>query len=296
MHFLVLIPLFLFSALSYATEDPHTIKNTKTGDTDTALEARLEYEDKAEHAAFGIIPHKPTYLLPFSYNDKIKQYDLYGEDAETQQLELEFQISFKMPLLVDIADSNISLFFAYSQVSFWQAYNFDNSSPFRETNYEPELFAQWDGDVDLGAGWKFKVATFGFTHQSNGRAEPLSRSWNRLESRLVAEQGNLVVAFNPWYRLEETDSKNNNPDLLDYFGHGQITAAYKLDEHTFSVSSRNNIESGFSKGSIEGTWSFPIHGKIRGYFKAFSGYGNSLIEYNYYTNTVGLGISMTDWL
>lgn len=290
MRFLILAPLLVFSSITMSAE------NTNSGKKSTALEDRIEYEENAEHAAFGIIPHKPTYLIPFSYNDKIKNYDIYGDEFEVNELEIEFQISFKMPLLVNINDSDISLFFAYSQVSFWQAYNFDNSSPFRETNYEPELFAQWDTDLNLGAGWTFKVASFGFTHQSNGRAEPLSRSWNRLEARATAEYGNLVVSVNPWYRFHESESDDNNPDLLDYFGHGKITAVYKWDAHTFSISSRNNLESGFSKGSIEGTWSFPIHGRVKGYFKAFSGYGNSLIEYNQYTNTVGIGISMTDWL
>ena len=72
--------------------------------------------------------------------------------------------------------------------------------------------------------------------------------------------------------------------------------AYKLNEHSFSLISRNNIESRFKKGSVEGSWSFPIHNRVKGYIKVFSGYGNSLIEYNQYTSTVGIGVSMIDWL
>ncbi len=266
---------------------------------DSALDNRLEQEAKNQESAFAIIPYKPTYILPFTFNQKIKDYQAYDEISDgddSQRLELKFQISFKMPLATNIADRPVSLYFAYSQVSFWQAYNFDNSSPFRETNYEPELFAQWHKTYDLGAGWKFKAASIGFAHQSNGRAEPLSRSWNRLEAKFAAEKGNFVVVVNPWYRFNETESNDNNPDLLDYYGHVKITAAYKLEEHTLSLISRNNLESGFSKGSIEGSWSFPLHGRLRGYVQLFSGYGNSMIEYDEYTNTIGLGISMTDWL
>lgn len=289
MRFLIFTALFIFPFT--CTAQQAQITDAK----ESPLQTRLEYEEKYQNLPFLIIPHKPNYLLPFSYNDKIQQNKAYGDDSNAQRLELEFQISFKIPLLVDIAESDISLYFAYSQVSFWQAYNVENSSPFRETNYEPELFALWDGGINLGAGWVFKAATLGLTHQSNGRSEPLSRSWNRLEGRLIAEHGNLVFAFNPWYRFKEDTDNDNNPDLLDYYGHGEIALAYKLNAHTFSVSSRNNIESRFSKGSVEASWSFPIYGKVRGYFKVFSGYGNSLIEYNQYTNTVGLGVSMADW-
>lgn len=290
VRFLPFFSFFLFSIASFAVQsDINTLEKSP-------IQTRIEYEEKVENSPFAIIPHKPTYLLPFTYNHNIKNYNIYENEDAPQQLELQFQISFKMPLLLDVADYDVSVYFAYSQMSLWQAYNSDESSPFRETNYEPELFAQWDGDIKLGNGWKFKAATFGFTHQSNGRSEPLSRSWNRLESRLVVEHGNLILAINPWLRFEESESEDNNADLLDYYGHGKLVMAYKLNEHSFSLISRNNIESRFKKGSVEGSWSFPIHNRVKGYIKVFSGYGNSLIEYNQYTSTVGIGVSMIDWL
>lgn len=264
----------------------------------SAVDQRIQQEKVLQESSFSIIPHKPNYLLPFSYNNKIQSYDVYQGDLEKdiQPVELKFQISFKIPLLTGIIEPPFSLFFGYTQVSFWQAYNSDNSSPFRETNYEPELFAVWQQNTELAGGWNFKLATLNITHQSNGRAEPLSRSWNRLESRFVFENNNLTIAINPWYRFEETASEDDNPDLLDYYGHGKINAIYTVNDNTFTITSRNNLESGFSQGSIGFDWSFPIHDKIRGHFQMFSGYGNSLIEYNEYTNTIGLGISLTDWL
>ena len=267
---------------------------------DSAVDQRIQQEKILQESSFSIIPHKPNYLLPFSYNNKIQSYDVYqndlGEDGDLQPVELKFQISFKIPLLTGIIEPPFSLFFGYTQVSFWQAYNSDNSSPFRETNYEPELFAVWQQNTELAGGWNFKLATLNLTHQSNGRTEPLSRSWNRIESRFVFEKNKLTIAINPWYRFEEAAIEDDNPDLLDYYGHGKINAIYAVNDNTFTIASRNNLESGFSQGSIGFDWSFPIHDKIRGHFQLFSGYGNSLIEYNEYTNTIGLGISLTDWL
>ncbi|ABM05176.1 Phospholipase A(1) [Psychromonas ingrahamii 37] len=285
MYLLFLVFVLLFSAATRAEE--------------SAVDQRIEQENKLQKDRFSIIPYKPNYLLPFTFNNNIQSYDAdkgVAASDRLQPVEIKFQLSFKTPVLVDIADLPLTLYFGYTQVSFWQAYNSGNSSPFRETNYEPEMFLRWVHDTKLGGDWHFKLATLNLAHQSNGKTEPGSRSWNRIESNIVLENGNITLAFNPWFRLPEDAKNDNNPDLLDYYGHGKIYALYQINKHNFSITSRNNIESGFSKGSLELNWSVPLHGSIRGYFQVFSGYGNSLIEYNQYTNTVGLGISLTDWL
>ena len=49
--------------------------------------------------------------------------------------------------------------------------------------------------------------------------------------------------------------------------------AYKWRGHVFSILSRNNLESGFSRGSVEGTWSFPRgnYKYVKGYVQGFTG-------------------------
>ncbi len=264
-----------------------------------AIDQRLQQEQALQESRFSIIPHKPNYLLPVTYNDKIQSYAVYQDSpasSKLQPLESKFQLSFKIPLLTGIVEPPFSFFFGYTQVSFWQAYNSDDSSPFRESNYEPELFATWQKSIALAGGWHFKLATLHLTHQSNGKTEPLSRSWNRIESSLIFARDNFTLALTPWYRFAEAESEDDNPDLLDYYGHGKSNFLYTKNNHTFSITSRNNLESGFSRGAVEFDWSFPIHGKIRGYLQLFSGYGNSLIEYNEYSHSIGLGVSLTDWL
>lgn len=310
MRLLISITIFIFSSIIHAqqtvieqpiiAEQKNAIEQPIVIEEDSAIDLRIQDEKELQLLNFSLTPHKPNYLLPFVFNERISSSDVYSENEnesnDMQDLEVEFQISFKVPAFVEIADLPLSVFFAYTQVSFWQAYNTDNSSPFRETNYEPEIFATWQQDKELMLGWNFKLASLGFTHQSNGRTEPISRSWNRLNTNLVFEKNNLIVIINPWYRFSEKESEDNNSDLLDFYGHGQVTIAYKVSDHTFSLMSRNNIESGFSKGSTKASWSFPIHKKVRGYVKVFSGYGNSMIEYDQYTNTIGMGIILTDWL
>jgi len=266
----------------------------------SAIDQRLETEKNIQESNFAIIPYKPNYLLPFNYNAKIADDEVYSETLDEgkqyQPVELKFQFSFKIPLLTQMVKEPFALYFGYTQVSFWQAYNSDNSSPFRETNYEPEIFGLWKKDIPLFDDWNFKFVTLNLTHQSNGQSGDISRSWNRIESKFVFEKNNLSFVISPWVRINEDSSDDDNPDLVDYYGHGSFNAVYVMDNNTLSMTARNNLESGFSRGSVEVNWSFPMGGHLRGYLQAFSGYGNSLIEYNKYTNTIGLGISLTDWL
>ncbi|MCW8994461.1 MAG: phospholipase A [Psychromonas sp.] len=281
------------------------MSNTKTFADISPIDLRIADEHKSDLQKFVITAHKPNYILPFNFNKNIQSYSVYQQavdqtasehTAQLQKLEVKFQFSFKVPIVTHIADLPIAVFLGYTQSSFWQAYNSHNSSPFRESNYEPEIFAYWQQNKQLPFAWKFKLASLHLTHQSNGRGDPISRSWNRIESDLVFEKGRLSLSLTPWYRIEEAAAEDNNPDLLRYYGHGQILAIYKINDHTFSMINRNNLESNFSRGSTLLSWSFPLHKHIRGYLQLFSGYGNSLIEYNEYTNSIGLGISLTDWL
>jgi phospholipase A1 len=81
-------------------------------------------------------------------------------------------------------------------------------------------------------------------------------------------------------------------------GHGRVRTAYKWRNNTFSLTLRNILESGFEKGAVEATWSFPLwkYRFFKGYFQYFSGYGESLIDYDQYANSFGFGLLVTDWL
>jgi phospholipase A1 len=157
-------------------------------------------------------------------------------------------------------------------------------------NYEPALFINrlikpW---FDLSAG---------IVHQSNGRGEPLERSWNRVYVEGVFSKGNWMLNAQPWYPIFKAESSDrHNPDIINYMGYGRVLVAYKYGNNVFSLMGRNYLESGFRRGATEFTWSYQVNRHIKTYAIFFSGYGQSLIEYNHYTNAVGLGIALSDWL
>ena len=54
------------------------------------------------------------------------------EPLALDDVETKFQISFKTKLWQDVLGKKVDLWVAYTQISFWQFYDFENSAPFRE--------------------------------------------------------------------------------------------------------------------------------------------------------------------
>ncbi|AKE52742.1 phospholipase A [Kangiella geojedonensis] len=269
------------------------------------LKKRLRMEYRVRDNRFAIIPHKPNYLLPVTFNNSPNQDSLEnsGDDRQVDNIEVKFQVSFKTPFWEQPFGENSALFFAYTGQSYWQAYNKDVSSPFRETNHEPEIFAAWATDWQLG-GWQIPYFSMGVSHQSNGRSGLGSRSWNRIYTEFAFEQDRWVLAFKPWWRIPEDRKEDpldpdgdDNPDIDDYMGYFELYSAYQWDEHNFGIMLRNNLRSD-NKGAFQFDWTFPLddEGKLRGYVQYFNGYGESLIDYNRRVNRLGVGFVLTDWL
>lgn len=87
-----------------------------------------------------------------------------------------------------------------------------------------------------------------------------------------------------------------NPNIGKYLGYGRIIISYKRKGQVFSLMSHNFIEGHARYVTGELTWSFPLTNYLKGYVDIFSGYGQSLIEYNHRTNSTGIGIALNDWV
>jgi phospholipase A1 len=124
-------------------------------------------------------------------------------------------------------------------------------------------------------------------HQSNGQPSTLSRSWNRLYAQAGLERGQLTVLTRIWQRIGERRGEDDNPDILDYMGHGDLIATYRWRGHEFSALGRRNFSTG--RGAAQISWAFPLVANLKGYIQAFSGYGQSLIDYNSNQTAIGFG-------
>jgi len=266
------------------------------------VEERLTIEQELVARPFTIMAHKPNYFLAAAYNEKGWASDPFQQaggpdDYRNDDIEAQFQISLKVPLAVDLFGGRMDIFGAYTNRSFWQMYNADFSRPFRETNHEPEVWGQFANDWTIW-GFTNSVNRLGIVHQSNGRGGTLSRSWNRVYANFIFEKGRWAISLKPWVRLPEDAGKDDNPDITDYLGHGELRVLYRRQGHVFGLMTRNQVESGFDEGALGLSWSFPVfdYPYLKGYIQYFNGYGESLVDYDRRVNRIGIGIALTDWL
>ena len=270
------------------------ITDNTESDQPEFVSRRLEEEQENANNRFVIIPYQRNYLLPITYNSNINEeaWDIAYPDEGMDKAEVKFQISMKAIIWQDMFGKEMDLWGAYTQTNWMQAYNTDASSPFRETNYEPELILSIPNDWHF-LGVHNTRLDLSFNHQSNGTSEPLSRSWNRVIGSALFEHKNFSLATSAWYRIPESSKDDDNPDIDKYMGHGQLQGVWKWPDYTLGFTFRNNLRSN-NKGAIQLDWTFPISPRFSGYIQYFNGYGESLIDYNESSNRIGIGVSITD--
>ena len=266
------------------------------------LDSRWELSPEAKLGTFNVRGYKPVYLLPVfatsHQNDRPHSPNPLNTVTRPERLdnvEAKFQISFKTKLWQGVFGDAGDLWLGYTQSSRWQVYNDHVSRPFRETNYEPEAMLVFDTHYRV-LGWDGRLLGIGINHQSNGQSNPLSRSWNRVIANIGLERGNWTVMLRPWWRIPEGGTDDNNPDISDYMGRGDVQVVHEWNGQEFGVMLRHSFRGGDrSHAAARLTWSFPMAGNLRGYVELFKGYGESLIDYNHNATYLGAGVSLLDW-
>ncbi len=281
---------------------------------------------------FILRPYRLNYFLAAAYNSSPNdEVGLeYDSNAKAQFNEAKFQLSFKAKVWEDVLQKPLQGFYntvgvvqgvdvwmAYTQMSFWQLYNSAFSSPFRDTNYEPEAIINFRSRYVLPGlgGTRLQFFNIGFNHQSNGRSRPLSRSWNRIIGGVGLEKDNFNVQLKTWYRLPEDDVDDDNPDLIRFMGYGELLATFFWEKQRFAVMLRNNFRQD-NLGAVQLDWSLPpitlgkllfgsfvseatlnkyLTDKFSLYVQYFNGYGEGMMDYNKSMNRISAGIMLAEW-
>ncbi|TBR80147.1 phospholipase [Campylobacter novaezeelandiae] len=228
-----------------------------------------DYIEKGKLNAFGIKTYKMNYFLPLAYN-------FASTNQDYNKMEAKFQISIKKHLFENLFGLNEKYYIAYTQTSWWQIYN--HSSPFRETNYQPEFFVDFPQNNEI-----FKNLRLGLLHESNGQGDEnlRSRSWNRIYLSSSFLYGNFLFTPRIWYRIPESKNTDDNPAIIHYMGNFDINLTYFNKKFFVNTLIRNNLKFSNNKGALQIDLGYDLFDNgIYWYLQYFNGYGESLIDFN----------------
>ncbi len=247
---------------------------------------------------FGLQPYKANYILPFGIADK--PYISPLPDVVTyDKKEAEIQVSLKLEVAHNLLGFDAKYYLAYTQQAFWQIYIY--SSPFRESLYNPEGFMVIPIN-DKGSIFQIRSLKVAIAHKSNGQPNTsdipefngfnLSKSINYFYSTLRLQHKSLITDLTLLLPFPGTDNLSDNPDLMKYLGYTKAKFTYFHNKNMFSLMLRGHIET--LRGAAEATYSYPLR-KDKSYFymKFFSGYVESLIDYNHNITKLSIGVSFS---
>lgn len=228
-------------------------------------------------------PYKDNYLIFGQMRMDDGSQPFSGEQLDTKfSLGLSFSL-FSQSELLDFLDP---LRFGYSQLSWWNIA--DDSSPFTEHNYNPEMY--WDftqpgrpliGDFPY-------LDRIGLEHQSNGLSGLDSRSWDRVYAQKtyhLLQQFRVGVKF---WQVIGTDWQND--DIEDYLGSSQVSLEYEPNDRTL-------IRFKVQRGHEVSTYTYQADIRYRrpwlnsAFFLSYhNGYGEALINYNKKGSSIRVGL------
>lgn len=284
-------------------DDPRTaLKPAGVAAEDRSLlSQRWELEKEDKYGTFKFTYYRPNYLLPVYWADGINRNPQSPTRAaapvgsEYDRPEAAFQLSFKLKLVEEVFGTPSDIWLGYTQLSFWQIYNSDVSREFRSSDFEPEVMWVWPTNYSI-LGMRGRMLGAGLVHQSNGRELPLSRSWNRVYLMAGFERDRFVFTAKAWHRIDEDASQDDNPDIEDYVGRAEFLAFYRWrNDSSTALRLRTTFKRNPGWGSAQFDYRFPLGEQLSGYVQFFTGYGDTLIDYNFRKNAIGVGISIGSW-
>jgi phospholipase A1/A2 len=278
----------------------------------SALTRFWELERDSSCGIFGVRSFRPL-SASFAVADTVNRQPTSDNPAnnattavgyQNREMRLQFSVRSKLGqrlLTPRDSDASDSLWFAYSQQSYWQLFTPGISRPFRSTDHEPELIYIHPLQGEL-AGWKLRYGGLSVVHHSNGQSLPYSRSWNRAMLLAGAETRSVQLQAKLWRRIDEDRVNDDNPGISDYYGRAELQASWQANEdNLFTATARHNLRRTV-RGSLRLEWfrtlwdgDTRIPGGLQLHTQVFSGYGDTLLDFNRRRSVLSIGLSLAEW-
>jgi phospholipase A1 len=285
-----------------ATAPAPTGSGNETLLVSTLFNKAWELTPEAKRGTFIVRTYLPNFVLPAHYTSSINRAPSSPTHTapalpEYRPIEAKLQVSLRAKVAQGLLLPDADLWFAYTQRSFWQVWNRKESSPFRSTDYQPEAIYVVPVPARMGTlpgGWNWRMTQFGLAHQSNGQAGELSRSWNRVYAAAAFDHGEFGLTLRAHKRLRESNN-DDNPDLVRYIGNGEVVASWLPGLSTAQLTWRTDLRTA-RRGSVQLDWTYPVQASqpagLRWYAQLFSGYGETLLDYNHRQTSLGVGLTL----
>ena len=308
---------FLFLGFVSQAHAETTLSNCQAGFSHSSGERLVNYWELSHDAdcgSFRLRGYRPISVglsvanavnnAPSAPSPGRQSFDDQSFDTTEARLQFSFRTKLGTGLLPREHSGAVdSLWFGYTQQSYWQVFSGDNSKPFRTTDHEPELIYVYPYSVAMPMGWHLNYLGLSLSHQSNGESLPYSRSWNRwIASAGLERSDHWYAVARAWWRLPGDGQDDDNPDILRKLGRAELQLAWQPSaQHLFSVSLRHALTH-YESGAVVIEWFRPLAADRSGrrsnlalHARIFSGYGDSLVDYNYRRTVVSYGLSLIDF-
>jgi phospholipase A1 len=274
------------------------------------LSRQWELETGSDCGTFGVRSLRPL-VVAASFADTVNRQPTSENpannattavDYRTREVRLQLSARSKLAqnLLVPASSGRSdSIWFAYSQQSYWQLFTPGISRPFRSTDHEPELMYIYPLRAEA-LGWRLRYGGLGIVHHSNGQSLPFSRSWNRVYLMAGAETDTVQLRGRIWRRIDEDRINDDNPNISDYYGRAELQASWRPnDAHRLAVTARHSLRRP-GRGSLRLEWFRTLWegadgGGLQLYTGLFTGYGDTLLDYNRRRSVFSVGLSLAEW-
>lgn len=273
-------------------------------DIGSVLRSLWELSPEDKRGTYTVRTYQANFVLPYHYSSNINKQPttptLGAADLQENYKphEAKIQLSLRAKMLENVLLPDADLWFAYTQTSLWQVWNSEDSAPFRSTDYQPEIIyviPTLNYLQPLPFGWNINMVQLGFVHQSNGQSEPLSRSWNRYYVALALEHEQFGLFLKTNRRIKENQEDDDNPDLTRYIGSSEVSFSWVPGPGSATITRRLNWHN-HRRGAWQLDLTYPLSRSnpesLRLHLQLFSGYGETLLDYNHRQNTLGLGVML----
>lgn len=250
------------------------VELAESDDPDTLAAAEV-IEDVATTTSVARFfqPYKDNYLVFGRMRNRDGTISFSGEKLDTK-----FALGLNFGPFADIDELSwlTPLRFGYSQRSWWNIA--EDSAPFTEHNYNPELFWEFtQPDRPLFGRFPF-IDLAGIEHESNGQDGDRSRSWDRI---YIQKDIQLTPQFNMTVKLWDIlETGKENEDIRHYLGSGHVALEFQPNERTrvrVRLQQGNNVEKVSYQADI--IYRRPMVNTAF-FLTYYDGYGEALINYN----------------